>query len=88
LKAIADGRVSLTNEDKINSKATYACNDGFKVIGTIEGWCLRTGNWSSEIPACQGMFSDATYHALYVVLPCICFGPNLYSVISLDDATF
>ncbi|XP_064624477.1 CUB and sushi domain-containing protein 3-like [Lineus longissimus] len=50
---VADGSVDVSDENKIGSKATYTCGDGFKLIGTSERQCLRTGNWSSDIPVCE-----------------------------------
>ncbi len=52
LSAPSYGRVSVTGLE-VGSSATYECNDGFLLVGTITRYCLPTGEWSGEAPTCR-----------------------------------
>ncbi|XP_064624401.1 procollagen C-endopeptidase enhancer 1-like [Lineus longissimus] len=47
-----NGRVSLSDYDKVHSKASYSCNIGFKLVGTNRR-CLSSGRWTGDPPICQ-----------------------------------
>ena len=48
-----NGVVSF-DERTVFSLATYSCNEGFFLIGPNVRECKSTGEWSVEIPVCQG----------------------------------
>jgi hypothetical protein len=50
----ADGSVSLSNEDRFDSIATYKCDTGFKLTGGNERSCLNSASWSGKSPECEG----------------------------------
>ncbi|XP_064382161.1 sushi, von Willebrand factor type A, EGF and pentraxin domain-containing protein 1-like [Halichondria panicea] len=52
LSAPSYGRVSVTGLE-VGSSATYECNDGFLLVGTITRYCLPTGEWSGEASTCR-----------------------------------
>ena len=52
LQELEYGRVTITGTTT-GSVATYSCNKGFKLIGTVNRICLASGQWSRTAPTCQ-----------------------------------
>lgn len=54
----ANGQLELTNDNTlVNSEATYSCNSGFNLIGTVSRRCQATGEWTGQTPQCIGKHS-------------------------------
>ncbi|XP_064624524.1 sushi, von Willebrand factor type A, EGF and pentraxin domain-containing protein 1-like [Lineus longissimus] len=56
----AGGQVSLSNEDKMNSVATYTCNTDFTMNGKDKRTCLADGTWSDKTPNCKGVHVECS----------------------------
>ena len=37
----------------VGAKATYYCNDGYKLVGANKIWCQYNGYWSDDTPVCK-----------------------------------
>ena len=46
------GRVSVTTRD-VGGRATYTCNNGFRLVGLSNRTCLSNGSWSGSQPICN-----------------------------------
>ncbi|XP_073447245.1 sushi, von Willebrand factor type A, EGF and pentraxin domain-containing protein 1 isoform X2 [Aquarana catesbeiana] len=44
----------------VGSELTFACNEGYILIGRDKVICLESGNWNTEIPHCQAVSCDQT----------------------------
>ena len=53
LSAPANGTVSLSNDDLVESIATFSCDEGFVITGPQQLVCLSTGAWSESAPTCS-----------------------------------
>ena len=51
---IANGAVTVTSRT-VGSRATYTCNDGYRLQGDRQRECQRNGRWSGQEPVCVGM---------------------------------
>ena len=51
----ANGQVSHTDGTTLGQTATYSCNTGYSLVGDSNRTCQATGEWSGNVPACQGM---------------------------------
>ena len=51
---IANGAVTVTSRT-VGSRATYTCNDGYRLQGDRQRECQRNGQWSGQEPVCRGM---------------------------------
>ena len=67
------GNITYINEDSSNvlvgDVITYSCDPGAELQGPSERFCLRTGNWSGDEPACVfGKYSkiDLRYVCVYM----------------------
>ena len=49
----ANGRVAVP-ATTVESKASYSCRFGFKLIGNVVRECLSSGSWSGLAPTCRG----------------------------------
>ncbi len=47
-----NGRVRLTGTN-VGSLASYACGNGFNLIGNRRRVCQQTSQWSGDAPTCQ-----------------------------------
>lgn len=52
LTDIPNGRVNLTGTD-YGSKATYACDDGYVIVGSNIRSCTGDGVWDGMAPTCE-----------------------------------
>ena len=52
---IANGAVTLTSRT-VGSRATYTCNDGYRLQGDRQRECQRNGRWFGQEPVCVGMY--------------------------------
>ena len=48
----SNGNISVT-EGVYQDTVTYACNDGFRLIGDPMRTCQSDGEWSGSPPTCQ-----------------------------------
>ena len=51
----ANGMVSVTGTET-GDTATYTCNAGYELIGSMTLTCLSSGSWSDEPPTCRRKF--------------------------------
>ena len=52
---IANGAVNVTSRT-VGSRATYTCNDGYRLQGDKQRECQRNGQWSGQEPVCRGTY--------------------------------
>ena len=52
--------------------ATYVCDDGFELEGSMTRTCESSGMWSGEEPLCRGMLITPLYKVTYVLHVLIC----------------
>ncbi|XP_077308733.1 E-selectin-like isoform X2 [Lithobates pipiens] len=55
LLAPTNGQVECQNGSKYNSKCTFSCAEGFKMVGSSDLQCQISGNWTSSVPTCQAV---------------------------------
>ena len=55
LVAPINGAVTWTSLT-VGGVATYVCDDGFELEGSMTRTCESSGMWSGEEPMCSGMF--------------------------------
>ena len=48
----ANGRVTVTTIS-FNGVATYSCNTGYTLSGSVTRACLSSGAWSGSVPTCN-----------------------------------
>ena len=48
-----NGQVNLLGMD-FGSVASYSCDSGYNLIGSVIRMCTFEGTWSGEDPICQG----------------------------------
>ena len=46
-----------TNGSSVGSIATYSCNAGFVVVGTVNRACQNDGQWNLSSPTCGRMLT-------------------------------
>ena len=51
----ANGQVTRTAGTTFGQTATYSCNTGYNLVGSINRTCQSTGVWSGSVPTCQGV---------------------------------
>ena len=49
--------ISGTGVGVYQETATYACETGFNLVGSVERTCQSDGTWSGSAPTCQSKFS-------------------------------
>ena len=42
----------------VGGRATYTCNNGFRLVGSFTRTCLSNGSWSGAEPVCNCMFQQ------------------------------
>ena len=52
---LQDGTKTTTAGNNYNSVVSYACNSGFRLVGSATRTCQADGTWSGEHPRCIGM---------------------------------
>lgn len=52
LSAPDNGTVSQPVERTVDTIATYACSNGFELVGAVNVTCLPNGTWSSGEQSC------------------------------------
>ncbi len=52
LGVIANAVMSCSMENKLNSKCSIACKDGYELIGESMLTCLETREWNHPAPTC------------------------------------
>ena len=52
---LQDGTKTTTASNNYNSVVSYACNSGFRLVGSATRTCQADGTWSGEHPRCIGM---------------------------------
>ena len=55
LSAPANGMVTVTGQ-RSGATATYSCDSGYEVDGSVTRTCQATGMWSGSEPTCVGMY--------------------------------
>ncbi len=50
---VLNGQVNTTSGNIFESKATYACDDGYTLNGTSIRICQANGTWSLKVPTCD-----------------------------------
>ncbi len=51
---VTNGQVVASDAiPRYEDKASYSCNEGFRLIGTSERHCTSNGTWSDSTPVCQ-----------------------------------
>ena len=53
LTAPSNGSVS-SNKTEFQTKIIFACDKGFDLVGSKTTTCQSDGQWSTEVPTCQG----------------------------------
>lgn len=54
LPGIAHGEVSHPSQVIVGSVSTYHCDAGFVLDGDTSRMCQLDGEWSGEVPVCNG----------------------------------
>lgn len=44
-----------TSNTRMGTEVVFSCDEGQKLQGSQQSVCLPSGNWSTEVPYCQGM---------------------------------
>ena len=57
---LGNGYLNFVSGTTGGSTATYACNDGYMMVGSSESICLEDRKWST-LPTCQGKLSAAAH---------------------------
>jgi len=56
LADVANGTIEYLGNDSSNTlvgdMVTYSCLPDHEMVGVAQRFCLRTGNWSGEVPVC------------------------------------
>lgn len=56
------GSVTYTNGTTfLGSTLTYTCVKNYRLVGVTSRRCLENGQWSDELPRCEGKFCDLMY---------------------------
>ncbi|KAM4722851.1 E-selectin-like [Rhinophrynus dorsalis] len=55
LNAPENGKVECQGESDYNSKCSFTCAEGFKLIGSSELECSSSGKWTSSPPTCTAL---------------------------------
>ena len=55
LPSIANGQVTSSNGNLYPSTATYVCDDGYQLSGSLTRTCDEYGAWSGSAPVCEGI---------------------------------
>lgn len=50
-----DGSATTPDGTTFNRDAWFACDDGYKLVGSESARCLADGRWSPEPPICRCM---------------------------------
>ncbi|XP_003744199.1 locomotion-related protein Hikaru genki [Galendromus occidentalis] len=48
-----DNRVTSEYQNRLHSRAKFACMEGYMVVGSEEIVCLASGKWSDRAPSCK-----------------------------------
>jgi len=51
----SDAVVTLTNNGKYPSVATYKCKEGYQTVDSTTRTCLTDGSWTGRAPGCEGV---------------------------------
>ena len=63
-----NGQVQLSDV-VFESTATYSCDTGYNLNGSVSRMCMADGQWNGEDPTCQ---SKGQYHHHWFVCVCAC----------------
>ena len=66
--SIANGAVDRSDGNRVNSEATFTCDEGFTSGGVASRTCQENGEWSGESPFCSGNAHNDTH----ITLPISC----------------
>ena len=70
LPDIRFGSVSLTGTG-FGSVATYVCDAGYTLVGSLTRTCQASGEWSGEEPICRGV-CVCVHACVWCVCVCVC----------------
>ena len=69
LSAPPNGHMSCTKEDfSYNTQCHFACNPGYRLVGSKSQACLAFAAWSGIPPKCRGLQSQYS-SKIHVVFP-------------------
>ena len=78
---ITDGSVVCNDTNNYNSVCLFSCEDGFKVNGSSNLTCTKSG-WSGSEPTCASKYNVNVNKSLYVMFgsqfPCFCIVLVIY----------
>ncbi|KAM4642729.1 E-selectin-like [Discoglossus pictus] len=55
MKAPENGQMNCQEQLFYNSRCSFACSEGFRLIGSSELQCLSAGEWTSSPPTCEAV---------------------------------
>ena len=53
LTSLENGRVEVLSNE-VNGSAVFTCDEGFFLNGSSSVECQENGEWSEQLPTCQG----------------------------------
>ena len=53
LTSLENGRVEVVSNE-VNGSAVFTCDEGFFLNGSSSVECQENGEWSEQLPTCQG----------------------------------
>ncbi len=79
----ANGQVNTSSGTTFGSTATYSCDTGYKLSGSLSRTCRADGSWSNTIPSCQSTYVYAHFvDLMYIGVVIVCLmGSYVYTKI-------
>ncbi len=64
----ANGQVNISSGTIFGSTATYSCNNGYTLSGSVSRTCGASGFWSGSEPTCEGIARPIIINIILIII--------------------